>query len=126
MQFDSNRAIYLQIGDYIREQILRKQWRSGNKIPSVREMAVQIEVNPNTVMRTYTYLQKLEIIYNQRGIGFFVDPQGYQKTILLKKKEFMQTEVPRFHKLMQLLGIDFNQLHEIFAQLEKEAHENQQ
>jgi DNA-binding transcriptional regulator YhcF (GntR family) len=126
MQFDSNRAIYLQIGDYICEQILRKQWQSGNKIPSVREMAVQIEVNPNTVMRTYTHLQKLEIIYNQRGIGFFVDPQGYQKTILLKKEEFMKNEVPRFHKLMQLLGIDFNQLQEIFAQLEKEAHENQQ
>jgi DNA-binding transcriptional regulator YhcF (GntR family) len=126
MQFDSNRAIYLQIGDYICEQILRKQWQSGSKIPSVREMAVQIEVNPNTVMRTYTRLQKLGIIYNQRGIGFFVAPQGYQKTILLKKREFMQTEVPRFHKLMHLLGIDFNQLHEIFAQLEEEAHENQQ
>lgn len=126
MQFDNNRAIYLQIGDYICEQILRKQWQGGSKIPSVREMAVQIEVNPNTVMRTYTHLQKLEIIYNQRGIGFFVDPQGYQKTILLKKEEFLQNEIPRFHKLMQLLGIDFAQLQEIFAQLEKEAHENQQ
>jgi DNA-binding transcriptional regulator YhcF (GntR family) len=126
MQFDSNRAIYLQIGDFICEQILRKNWQSGDKIPSVREMAIQIEVNPNTVMRSYTYLQKLGIIYNQRGIGFFVDPQGYHKTILQKKEEFMQNEVPRFHKLMQLLGIDVHQLHEIFAQLEMEAHENQQ
>ena len=69
MEFKEKQAIYLQIGEHISETILRKQWEEGEKIPSVREMAMSIEVNPNTVMRTYSYLQDRGIIFNKRGIG---------------------------------------------------------
>ena len=70
MQFRESRAIYLQIADYICERILLKQWKTDERIPAVRELAVQLEVNPNTVMRTYEFLQSQNIIQNQRGIGF--------------------------------------------------------
>ncbi len=72
MQFKDSQAIYLQIADYVCEKILLKEWKAHEKIPSVREMAVLLEVNPNTVMRTYDFLQQQDIVYNQRGIGFFV------------------------------------------------------
>ena len=57
MQFRESIAIYLQIADYILERILLKQWKTGDRIPAVRELAVQLEVNPNTVMRTFEFLK---------------------------------------------------------------------
>jgi DNA-binding transcriptional regulator YhcF (GntR family) len=72
MQFRETVSIYLQIADYICERILLREWKVDERIPSVRELAMQLEVNPNTVMRTYEFLQQQNIIYNQRGIGYFV------------------------------------------------------
>jgi len=72
MEFNKNQAIYLQIAEVICENILSLNWKVSEKISSVREFAAMMEVNPNTVMRTYTYLQDKGIIYNKRGIGFFV------------------------------------------------------
>lgn len=62
MNFHSNKAIYIQIADLICEKILSNTFKEEERIPSVRELAVDLEVNPNTVMRTYEYLQDLEII----------------------------------------------------------------
>lgn len=114
MEFKERQAIYLQIGDYICENILRKQWLEGDKIPSIREMAVSIEVNPNTVMRTYNYLQELGIIHNKRGIGYFVAENSYKKTLGLKKENFINRELPQFFKTMGLLQITFNDLRELY------------
>ncbi|HEY1021036.1 MAG TPA: GntR family transcriptional regulator, partial [Flavisolibacter sp.] len=88
MQFRESIAIYLQIADYICERILLKQWKAGERIPAVRELAVQLEVNPNTVMRTYEFLQGQNIIYNQRGIGYFVGPDATTNASLYRKTEF--------------------------------------
>ena len=81
MQFRESQAIYLQIADFVCEKILLKEWKAEERIPAVRELAIQLEVNPNTVMRTYEFLQQQEIIYNQRGIGYFV-AQGAIKNAL--------------------------------------------
>jgi len=114
MEFKDRQAIYLQIGEYICENILRKKWREGDKIPSIREMAVSIEVNPNTVMRTYSYLQDMGIIYNKRGIGYFVSENSYQKTLELKKKNFIDHELPQFFKTMTLLQITLDDLKDFY------------
>jgi GntR family transcriptional regulator len=119
MEFKERQAIYLQIGEYICENILRKKWREGDKIPSIREMAVSIEVNPNTVMRTYNYLQDIGIIYNKRGIGYFVAKNSYQKTWGLKKKNFIDRELPQFFKTMDLLKITFDDLRELYEKNEE-------
>ena len=108
MEFRERQAIYLQIGDHICENILRKKWKAGEKIPSVREMSVSIEVNPNTVMRTYSYLQDMGIIYNKRGIGYFVADKAYEKTQELKKKNFINRELPFVFKTMDLLHLTFD------------------
>ncbi len=115
MEFRQNQAIYLQIADHITERILSGTWAEGERIPSIREMSEDIVVNPNTVMRSYGYLQDLGIIYNQRGIGYFVADDAYRKTLELKKKNFIRRELPRIFRTMDLLHLtceDLRTLHE--------------
>ncbi len=126
MEFGNNRPIYLQIVDYMCENILQRKWSPGDKIPSMRDLAVALEVNPNTVMRSYAFLQERNIIYNQRGIGYFVAENGYELTLQLQRQEFMEKEAPRLVKMMMLLGIELQELQELFANLKKEMkNENQ-
>ena len=110
MQFRESVSIYLQIADYICEKILLKQWKADERIPAVRELAMQLEVNPNTVMRTYEFLQGQQIIYNQRGIGYFVGGEALQHAMQYRKKEFMDNELPHLFRNMFLLGMDPEEL----------------
>lgn len=110
MNFESSSPIYAQIGDYICNNILKKSWDEGEKIPSVRELAVSVEVNPNTVLRTYNSLQEKGIIFNKRGIGYFVDEGAYQTVKQMKTEEFVQNELPKLFKTMDLLDITFDDL----------------
>ncbi len=113
MIFNNDKAIYLQIVDYFFEQILNRKFAADNRIWSVRELAIQLEVNPNTVMRTYQYLQDMEIIYNKRGIGYFVSAHAFDTVRTARKKEFMEQELPKFFKTMVLLGISLEDLKEM-------------
>ncbi|MDQ3192150.1 MAG: GntR family transcriptional regulator [Bacteroidota bacterium] len=119
MEFKENsQAIYLQIADYFFDNILQKKWKGGDKIPSVREMAVEFEVNPNTTMRTINYLQEKGIIFNKRGIGYFVEEDGYEKIREIKKEQFVNEDLPLFFKNMQLLELsleDIKKYHEKFS-----------
>lgn len=119
MEFGDSQAIYLQIADHICEQILLKKWNPGDRIPSVREVAVEIEVNPNTVMRTYAYLQDQGIIFNKRGIGYFVADDGLQKTRILRKEAFVNQELPKFFKAMHLLGMNMADIEQYHRQFQK-------
>ena len=110
MEFRDNKAIYLQIAEFICERILLKQWVVGDKIPSVRELAVQLEVNPNTVARTVEFLQQKDIIFTKRGMGYFVSDDAVEKVLAFKKDDFLQNDLPLFFKNIQLLGIDFEEL----------------
>ena len=110
MEFRDNRAIYLQIADYVCEHILLAKWKVDEKVPSVREMAVELEVNPNTVMRTYELLQSKNIINNKRGIGFFVADDALTNVKGYRKTQFMEDELPVVFRNMYLLNIGFDEL----------------
>jgi GntR family transcriptional regulator len=110
MQFRESQAIYLQIADYVCEKILLKEWKPEERIPSVRELAVQLEVNPNTVMRTFEFLQQQEIIYNQRGIGYFVSPVAVKNAQQYRKNEFMEKDLPQVFRTLYLLDMDMEEL----------------
>ncbi|MBN2813626.1 MAG: GntR family transcriptional regulator [Bacteroidales bacterium] len=114
MEFGDSNAIYLQIADHFCENILLRKWKAGDRIPSVREMAVNIEVNPNTVLRTYNYLQDRGIIFNKRGIGYFVSEDGLEKTILLRKEDFISRELPKLFKAMHLLHLSMEDLQQYY------------
>ena len=124
MQFSSKQSIYLQISDYICENILEKTWQEGDRIPSIREMAVSVEVNPNTVMRSYAHLQDQGIIENQRGIGYFVSTGGYEETRRMKTKEFVEQELPRVFRMMKLIDMSIEDLRQQYEQFLKE-HDNE-
>lgn len=110
MEFRDNKAIYLQIAEFICERILLQEWAVGDKIPSVRELAVQLEVNPNTVMRTMEFLQQKDIIFTKRGMGFFVAEEAESKVKTFKREDFLQKDLPPFFRNIQLLEIDFEEL----------------
>lgn len=124
MEFKQQQAIYVQIADYICEKILQKQWPDKERIPSVRELAVELEVNPNTVVRAYGYLEGLDIIAKQRGIGYFVSEGGLKTVIQLKKEEFFQQDLPKLANKMQFLGIDEQQISELIHNLKLKRGEN--
>lgn len=105
MEFNSNRSIYLQICDAISEQILSGDLKPDARIPSVREYGAEIGVNPNTVMRSYEKLTGEGIIYNRRGIGYFICPQAREVVLESLRKEFIENEVPLIIRRMNLLGI---------------------
>ena len=105
MDFKETQAIYLQIGDYVCEQILVGRWAEGERLLSVREMGVALEVNPNTVMRTYDFLQNREIIFNKRGVGYFVAEDAKKKITEYRKTQFLEQELPLVFKNMKLLGM---------------------
>src|SRR5690606_9076446 len=110
MDFNLNKAIYLQIVDHICEQILLNTWSVETKIPSVREMAVELGVNPNTVMRTYDFLQQHNIITNKRGVGFFVTADSLSEIKKYKKEVFMKEDLPQVFKNIYLLDISLEEL----------------
>lgn len=120
MQFRESQAIYLQIADYVSERILLKEWKQEERIPSVRELAVQLEVNPNTVMRTFDFLQQQEIIYNQRGIGYFVAPSAYRNAVQYRKNEFSEKDLPTIFRSLYLLGMELEELKPRFDKYKKQ------
>jgi GntR family transcriptional regulator len=117
MEFREGQAIYLQIVEYACEQILLKQWLPANKIVSIRDLAIAMEVNPNTVQRAYDFLQQREIITNRRGVGYFVDDEAINRVVTLRKEQFIENELPVFLRSMYLLNIqpkDITALYEKF------------
>jgi GntR family transcriptional regulator len=115
MEFKENQAIYLQIADHFFENILQKKWNSGEKIPSIRDMAVEFEVNPNTTMRTFNYLQDKGIIYNKRGLGYYLADDGFERTLALKREQFITEDLPAFFRTMQLLGVSLDELRKYYS-----------
>lgn len=105
MEFDSNRSIYLQIYDAICERILSGELEAEARIPSVREYGADIGVNPNTVMRSYEKLTNDGIIFNKRGIGYFISQDAKEIVLASQRKEFLEKELPSILKRMSLLGI---------------------
>jgi len=114
MEPRDSQAIYLQIADFICESVLAGVWNPGERIPSIRETAEARQVNPNTVMRTYAYLEDRGIIRNQRGVGFFLADNAYDITWNLKKETFQRRDLPRMFRIMDLLRIDFEELKRIY------------
>ncbi|MFC6998179.1 GntR family transcriptional regulator [Rufibacter roseus] len=120
MEFKNNEAIYLQIAAYVSDNILLGKWPPEDKVPSVRELAVELQVNPNTVMRTYEYLQNQEVIYNKRGIGFFVTPDGVGKVKKHRRERFLQQDLPEFFRNIFLLDIPLEELQQRYEHFKTE------
>ena len=116
MKFKESRPIYLQIADRICDEIHQGIYPEDGRIPSVREYAALVEVNANTVVRTYDYLQSQEIIYTRRGLGYFVCPKAKKKIFSLRKFVFMNVELPEFFKQLRTLGIPIEEIVRMYGE----------
>lgn len=110
MDFKKQKPIYQQIADTLCERIVGGQWKGDDRIPSVRDVAIQLGVNPNTVMRSFDHLQQAEIIYNRRGVGYFVAPDAKERILQLQCKEFLDEELPAFMQRLNVLGMTLDDL----------------
>lgn len=120
MEFNEKQTIYLQIVDYVEEHILDGAWKEEEKILSVRDLAVELQVNPNTVMRAYEQLQQRGIVQNQRGVGHFVAP-GAADLIREKRREtFIGQELPRLFRQMSLMKIRPEEVMKRYVQFTEE------
>jgi GntR family transcriptional regulator len=104
IEFDNNLPIYLQIMQYIKRQIVTGTLKAGDKIPSVRELAAELQINPNTVQRTFQELEREEVVETKRGLGRYVTSE--ESKIMTIKKEMAGELLERFLTGMQELGID--------------------
>ena len=120
MHFRENQPIYLQIAEYVCEQILLKKWNLGDKIISIRDLAISMEVNPNTVQRAYDFLQQREIITNKRGVGYFIEEEAMERILVFRREQFMENELPVFFRSLYLLKIDFKDMKIQFDQFVKD------
>jgi len=125
IDFKQNKGIFLQIADNICRQILEGTLKPGDRVPSIRDLASDFEVNSNTVLRTYATLSDVEIIENKRGIGFFVADDAVQKIQEREKAEFFKNDLPEFINKVKLLKLNRNDLRELLTTLNKnEKDEN--
>lgn len=120
MKFTKNSPIYVQIKELVIMRILKGAWEIDKRVPSIRDLAVELEVNPNTVMRAYSELQDEEIIYNERGIGYFVKEEAREKIIEQEREKFFTKQLPQLFNKMDLLDIDIKQIEEYYNKYSRE------
>ncbi len=118
MIFKDTNSIYLQIAERICDEILQGQYIEEERIPSVREYATLVEVNVNTAMKSFDYLQSQNIIFNKRGLGYFVAPGAIDVIKAGRKKIFIEEQLPEFLRQVHLLDIDFNSIAEAHRQFQ--------
>ncbi|MDR2679752.1 MAG: GntR family transcriptional regulator [Tannerella sp.] len=120
MNFKDNKAIYLQIAERICDMILLGGYREDERIPSVREYAAVVEVNFNTVMRSFEYLQASGIIFNKRGIGYFVTPGAGEKIHSMRKEYFLKNEINDFFRQICMLEIPIDEIVDMYNNYSKQ------
>jgi GntR family transcriptional regulator len=116
MEFRDNEPIYLQIAAYVSQNILLGKWPAEQKLPSVRDLAIELQVNLNTVMRSYEFLESQGVIYIKRGLGVFVSPNGYDNARAYRKERFIQQDLPVFFNNIYLLDIGQKEIMEWYEQ----------
>ena len=105
MNFSDDKPIWRQIYELIAMRVLSTEWVEGSRIVSVRALASAVGANPNTVMRSYENLERDGIIFNRRGIGFFVSEGAVEHIRNLERQKFMEEELPKLQERLSLLGL---------------------
>jgi|TARA_B100000035_G_scaffold237777_1_gene206074 GntR family transcriptional regulator len=110
MQWTNDQPIYQQVRDHVVSLIIDDVLKSGDPIPSVRQMAVEGGVNPLTVSKAYQELVDLNIVEKRRGLGMFITEGAKKELLKLEQSKFLNNEWPNILKRAESLGIDLNEL----------------
>ena len=122
MDFKENKAIYLQIAERLSHEILLDKYPEEERIPSVREYAAEMEVNVNTMMRSYEYLQQQDVIFNKRGIGYFVASGAKEKIYNAQKEGFINEQLEEFFHKIYLLDIPIEKIIRLYQDYVKQQN----
>lgn len=114
--FVSDKPIYSQMADRLCDDILAGLYADNDRIPSVREYSVMLEVNPNTAVKAYDLLARKSIIYNKRGLGYFVSPGARDAIMDERRTDFKENVLPTLFRNMQLLGISIDDVQQLWQQ----------
>ena len=107
MNFNAEKPIYLQIADAVCARVLSGELKAEDRIQSVREYGAELGVNPNTMARSYEKLTADGVIYNKRGIGYFIAPAARELILQRMKSDFLEREVPEIKAKLKLLGLEY-------------------
>lgn len=124
MEFNAQQPIWLQIYDLICLRIATAEWPEQERIPSVRELGIELQVNPNTVSRSYEKLQNEEILFNRRGVGYFVAPDARRRTVEAQQRTFLREGLPEIFRKMEHLGLNINDINRMYELYKKQKDEN--
>ena len=105
MMFNNDKPIFQQMADRLCDEILAQTYQDDDRIPSVREYAVMLEVNTNTAVKAYELLSRDNIIYNKRGLGYYVTPGAREQILKERRKAFLGQQLPELFRQMNLLGL---------------------
>lgn len=118
MEFKKQKPIYLQIADSLCERIVAGEWAAEERILSVRDVAAELGVNPNTVLRSFDHLQSSEIIFNRRGVGYFLAADASDRVVAMRRQYFLQEEFPFILQQMKLVGLTLKDLEQYETHLQ--------
>ena len=114
MIFTNDKPIYLQMADRLCDEILSGVYKDDDRIPSVREYSVLLEVNTNTAVKAYDELARANIIYNKRGLGYFVTAGAREAILQQRRQSFMNEQLPELFRQMKLLSIKKEEVCNLF------------
>ena len=103
--FTNDKPIFQQMADRLCDEILARTYQDDERIPSVREYAVMLEVNTNTAVKAYEQLSRENIIYNKRGLGYYVTTGAREQILKQRRKAFLEQQLPELFRQMNLLGL---------------------
>ncbi len=125
MKFKETKAIYLQIADRLCDEIVQGVYGPEERVPSVREYAALLEVNINTLMRSYEQLQMQGIIYTKRGLGYFVSPEAEETIRRLRREQFLGEDLPECFRMARMLGISADEIKQRYLEWEALQQSNE-
>ena len=100
------KPVYIQVKEWIENRIIKGVWKTGDQLPSLRELSAEFRVNQNTIVRTYEAIVHDGTAYSVRGMGYYVSDCALESILKRRRQEFYNSTLPRFLNQMSALGID--------------------
>jgi len=121
VNFSPSYPIYRQVADVICEKVLTAVWRDGDRLPAIKDLAVLTSVNPNTVIKALTWLLENDVLTTRRGVGYFLTEGAASKTLALKRREFIEDDLPGVFNSMRLLRLDLDEFATLYHKHRRQA-----
>lgn len=113
-QVVNNKPLYLQCADWVMDAVASSTFAPESRVPGVRELAASQQINIGTAQKSYEYLAQHGVIYNKRGMGYYVHPDGPERVVALRKAEFMNHDMEYFFGRIKTIGISPEQLMQLY------------